>query len=114
MPISKKDRIHREHPSMRHSKANDILRFSEESRSCWHPVHAFIIPLTRLEVAFAHTYDSTPVNPNGTPVKVPKSKSICAFCRKELESTNLKILEQHATTHPDPWTKEKCWPKEFA
>ncbi|TKA83045.1 hypothetical protein B0A55_00818 [Friedmanniomyces simplex] len=78
MPISKKDRIHREHK--------------------------------KAEAAGTRI----PVNPNGTPVKAPKSKSICAFCRKELESTNLKILEQHATTHPEPWTKEKCWPKEFA
>ncbi|KAK3620826.1 hypothetical protein LTR56_023158 [Elasticomyces elasticus] len=77
MPISKKDRIHREHK--------------------------------KAEAAGTRT----PVNPNGTPVKVPKSKTICAFCRKELEATNIKILEQHVSTHADPWTKEKCFPKEF-
>ncbi|EMF12111.1 uncharacterized protein SEPMUDRAFT_126437 [Sphaerulina musiva SO2202] len=77
MPISKKDRIHRE------QKKADAAG-------------------TRAKV-----------NPNGTPVKAAKPKSICAFCRKELDNTNLKILEQHADTHNDQWPKEKCWPNEF-
>lgn len=50
MPISKKDRIHRE------QKKADAAG-------------------TRAKV-----------NPNGTPVKAAKPKSICAFCRKELVS----------------------------
>lgn len=50
MPISKKDRIHREHK--------------------------------KAEAAGTRV----PVNPNGTPVKAPKPKSICCFCRKELVS----------------------------
>ncbi|TIA38274.1 hypothetical protein D6C78_04117 [Aureobasidium pullulans] len=77
MPISKKDRIHREHK--------------------------------KAEAAGTRI----PVNPNGTPKKVPKATSICVFCKKELTSSNLAILEQHAGTHPDAWTKEKCWPNEF-
>ena len=77
MPISKKDRIHREHK--------------------------------KAEAAGTRV----PVNPNGTPKKAAKPKSVCAFCRKELDNTNLKILEQHASTHSDEWTKEKCWPNEF-
>nr|POE88415.1 hypothetical protein CFP56_11643 [Quercus suber] len=77
MPITKKDRIAREH------KKADAAG-------------------TRVKV-----------NPNGTPVKAAKPKSICAFCRKELDNTNLKILEQHASTHSDAWPKEKCWPNEF-
>ena len=100
MPISKKDRISREH------KKADAAG-------------------TRV-----------PVNPNGTPKKPPKAMSICVFCKKELVSTttsfgtaailrdntdnvllqassNLKILEQHASTHSDEWTKEKCWPQDF-
>lgn len=28
-------------------------------------------------------------------------------------SSNLKILEQHASTHADEWTKERCWPNDF-
>jgi hypothetical protein len=29
-------------------------------------------------------------------------------------NTNLKLLEQHASTHDaSKWPKEKCWPKEF-
>lgn len=48
MPITKKDRIHRE------QKKADAAG-------------------TRAKV-----------NPNGTPVKAAKPKSICAFCRKEL------------------------------
>lgn len=48
MPISKKDRVAREH------KKADAAG-------------------TRVKV-----------NPNGTPVKAGKPKSICAFCRKEL------------------------------
>ena len=98
MPITKKDRIKKEHKQA--DKAGTRVQ-----------VHA-----------------------NGTPVKKDKPKSICAFCRKELvcipvlscmifhsrsnssfqDNTNLKILEQHAGTHPEAWTKEKCWPKEFA
>ncbi|GAB7338704.1 hypothetical protein MBLNU457_5425t1 [Dothideomycetes sp. NU457] len=53
------------------------------------------------------------VNPNGTPKKPPKAKSICAFCKKELDSANKQILQDHANSHPDPWTKEKCWPNDF-
>ncbi|CZT19839.1 uncharacterized protein RCC_05695 [Ramularia collo-cygni] len=74
MPISKKDRISREH------KKADAAG-------------------TRVQV-----------NPNGTPVKPAKAKVVCAFCRKELDASNTKILEQHSTTHADAWTKEKCWP----
>lgn len=48
MPISKKDRVAREH------KKADAAG-------------------TRVQV-----------HKNGTPVKAPKAKSICAFCRKEL------------------------------
>ncbi|KAF2171778.1 hypothetical protein M409DRAFT_18011 [Zasmidium cellare ATCC 36951] len=77
MPITKKDRIKKEH------KKGDAAG-------------------TRAAVL-----------PNGTPVKAAKPKSICAFCRKELDNTNLKILEQHADTHSAAWTKEKCWPNEF-
>lgn len=77
MPISKKDRIHREHK--------------------------------KAEAAGTRV----PVNPNGTPVKPKKEKSICQFCRKELDRDNKKILEQHATTHNDSWPKEKCWPNDF-
>ena len=77
MPISKKDRIHREH-----KKAEAAG--------------------TRIAV-----------NPNGTPVKAPKEKSICQFCRKELARDNKAILEQHAGTHNDAWPKEKCWPNDF-
>lgn len=50
MPISKKDRIHREHK--------------------------------KAEAAGTRI----PVNPNGTPKKVPKATSICVFCKKELVS----------------------------
>ncbi|EGP84191.1 unnamed protein product [Zymoseptoria tritici ST99CH_1A5] len=74
MPISKKDRIHREHK--------------------------------KAEAAGTRI----PVNPNGTPVKAAKPKTNCAFCRKDLDATNTKILEQHASTHSDAWTKEKCFP----
>lgn len=77
MPISKKDRIHREHK--------------------------------KAEAAGTRA----PIHPNGTPVKKPKEKSICQFCRKELERDNKKILEQHASTHNDSWPKEKCWPNDF-
>ena len=77
MPISKKDRIHREHK--------------------------------KAEAAGTRI----PVNPNGTPVKAPKAKSICQFCRKELVRDNKKQLEDHAGTHSIEWTKEKCWPNDF-
>ncbi|KAI4834400.1 hypothetical protein E4T44_08837 [Aureobasidium sp. EXF-8845] len=77
MPISKKDRIHREHK--------------------------------KAEAAGTRI----PVNPNGTPVKPKKATSICVFCKKEITSSNLAVLEQHAGTHPDVWTKEKCWPNDF-
>ncbi|KAF2765012.1 hypothetical protein EJ03DRAFT_331349 [Teratosphaeria nubilosa] len=53
------------------------------------------------------------VHKNGTPVKAPKAKSICAYCRKELDKDNKKILEQHASTHSGDWTKERCWPDDF-
>ncbi|KAK3701757.1 hypothetical protein LTR37_015277 [Vermiconidia calcicola] len=53
------------------------------------------------------------INPNGTPKKTPKAISTCVFCKKELISSNLKNLEDHAGTHPDMWTKEKCWPNDF-
>ncbi|GIZ47951.1 hypothetical protein CKM354_001102600 [Cercospora kikuchii] len=77
MPITKKDRVHREQK--------------------------------KAEAAGTRV----PVHKNGTPVKAAKPKSICAYCRKELDNTNLKILEQHASTHSDAWPKEKCWPNEF-
>ncbi|WPG98489.1 Hypothetical protein R9X50_00128000 [Acrodontium crateriforme] len=77
MPISKKDRVHREQK--------------------------------KAEAAGTRV----PINPNGTPKKAPTPKSICAFCRKELDNKNLKVLEQHASTHSDEWTKEKCWPQIF-
>ncbi|GAB7354782.1 hypothetical protein MBLNU459_g5180t1 [Dothideomycetes sp. NU459] len=77
MPISKKDRIHREHK--------------------------------KAEAAGTRV----PVNPNGTPVKKPKATSVCVFCKKELVNSNLKQLEDHAGTHSDAWTKEKCWPNDF-
>ncbi|OCK81429.1 hypothetical protein K432DRAFT_403825 [Lepidopterella palustris CBS 459.81] len=55
-----------------------------------------------------------PVKANGLPVKAQKPTSICANCRKELVSTNLTQLEDHARTHDQKtWPKEKCWPKEF-
>ncbi|KAK5169319.1 uncharacterized protein LTR77_005294 [Saxophila tyrrhenica] len=57
MPISKKDRISREHK--------------------------------KAEAAGTRV----PVNPNGTPKKPAKEKSICVFCRKELARDNKKILE---------------------
>ncbi|RDW82604.1 hypothetical protein BP6252_03716 [Coleophoma cylindrospora] len=55
-----------------------------------------------------------PVKANGLPVKAPKPTSICANCRKEMVSSNLKQLEVHAETHDQKnWPKEKCWPVEF-
>ncbi|KAL1588698.1 hypothetical protein WHR41_02671 [Cladosporium halotolerans] len=77
MPITKKDRIAREH------KKADAAG-------------------TRVQV-----------HKNGTPVKPKKEMTICNFCRKDLVAENLKILEQHASTHSDAWTKEKCFPVQF-
>jgi hypothetical protein len=58
MPISKKDRIHREHK--------------------------------KAEAAGTRI----PVNPNGTPKKVPKATSICVFCKKELVSLRYLSVPQ--------------------
>ena len=77
MPITKKDRIAREH------KKADAAG-------------------TRVQV-----------HKNGTPVKAKKEMSICQFCRKDLARDNKKILEQHASTHADAWTNEKCFPNDF-
>lgn len=77
MPISKKDRIHREHK--------------------------------KAEAAGTRV----PVKPNGNPVKAPKEKSICTFCKKEMVRDNKKQMEDHANTHADAWTKEKCFPNDF-
>lgn len=55
-----------------------------------------------------------PVKANGLPVKAPKPTAVCAFCRKEMVTTNPQQLESHALTHDQKlWPKEKCWPSEF-
>ncbi|TID27428.1 hypothetical protein E2P81_ATG00187 [Venturia nashicola] len=55
-----------------------------------------------------------PVKPNGLPVKAAKPMSMCANCRKELVSSNIRQLEAHAETHEGKgWPKEKCFPKDF-
>lgn len=54
-----------------------------------------------------------PVNPNGTPKKAPKEVSACKFCFKTLARDNKKQMEDHAGTHSEAWTKEKCFPQDF-
>ncbi|KAE9970147.1 hypothetical protein EG327_010367 [Venturia inaequalis] len=55
-----------------------------------------------------------PVKANGLPVKAAKPMSMCANCRKELVSSNIKQLEAHAETHEGKgWPKEKCFPNDF-
>ena len=93
MPISKKDRIHRE------QKKADAAGTRAPVKANGNPVKAAkptsLVSWYRLE----HLRYLISVK--------------CAFCRKELVNTNLVQLETHAGTHNAEWTKEKCFPKEF-
>lgn len=93
MPISKKDRIHRE------QKKADAAGTRAAVKPNGNPVKApkptSLVSLHRS----AYFWNLIPVK--------------CAFCRKELVNTNIVQLETHAGTHSAEWTKEKCFPKEF-
>lgn len=96
MPISKKDRIHREHKKVGEA-SSAVTQYNS---------------LTVVQAEAAGT--RVPVKANGNPVKAPKAKSTCTFCKKELVRDNLKQMEDHAGTHSAMWTKEKCFPNDFA
>ncbi|RPA85817.1 hypothetical protein BJ508DRAFT_411787 [Ascobolus immersus RN42] len=55
-----------------------------------------------------------PVKANGVPVKAPKPLTSCAYCKREVISTNLEQMRLHAAGHDGKnWPVEKCFPKEF-
>merc|ERR1712080_422538 len=101
------------------SDTRQTKHLSENPKRPSAPNNLFTMPITKKDrIAREHKKADAAgtrvqVHKNGTPVKPKKEMTICNFCRKDLVAENLKILEQHASTHSDAWTKEKCFPVQF-
>jgi hypothetical protein len=118
MPISKKDRIHREHKKaeaagtripvnpngtpVKPKKATSICVFCKKE-------------IVSLDYAQKTLKVTSVLRVDGSNFRAPEQPMNRRYSADTTfqTSSNLAVLEQHAGTHPDVWTKEKCWPNDF-
>lgn len=94
MPISKKDRISREHKKA--DAAGTRVQVNPNGTPVKPAKAKVVCAFCRKELV--RIFD----------ISGHLSSKTCAD--KLQDASNTKILEQHSTTHADTWTKEKCWP----